>query len=188
MISRLKNVITGRTGRNWDLNAVFRSPESIIFPLYHDFSEYVFSNYDSENASYSVVSDSLRPHTLYSPWNSPGQNTGVSSLSLLQGIYPTQRSSSGLLHCRWILYQLSYEESPNNPFFKFFTIYSKTVGLEVRLPIMWKFPPWGSVGQQNKGRHSLSPTWLLPLRRFRHLLALASRYKHQTGTSLTGRD
>ena len=43
MISRLKNLITGRTGRNWDLNAVFRNPESIIFPLYHDFSEYVFS-------------------------------------------------------------------------------------------------------------------------------------------------
>lgn len=59
MISRLKNVIRGRTGRNWDLNAVFRSPESIIFPLYHDFSEYVFSNYDSKNASYSLVSDSL---------------------------------------------------------------------------------------------------------------------------------
>ena len=44
-----------------------------------------------------------------SPWNSPGQNTGVSSLSLLQGIFPTQESNRGLLHCRWILYQLSYE-------------------------------------------------------------------------------
>ena len=38
---------------------------------------------------FSVVSDSLRPHRLYSPWNSPGQNTGVGSLSLLQGIFPT---------------------------------------------------------------------------------------------------
>ena len=37
--------------------------------------------------SRSVVSDSLRPHGLYSPWNSPGQNTGVGSLSLLQGIF-----------------------------------------------------------------------------------------------------
>ena len=35
--------------------------------------------------SRSVVSDSLRLHGLYSPWNSPGQNTGVGSLSLLQG-------------------------------------------------------------------------------------------------------
>ena len=39
---------------------------------------------------HSVMSDSLRPHGLYSPWNSPGQNTGVGSLSLLQGIFPTQ--------------------------------------------------------------------------------------------------
>ena len=40
--------------------------------------------------SHSVISDSLRSHELYSPWNSPGQNTGVGSLSLLQGIFPTQ--------------------------------------------------------------------------------------------------
>ena len=39
----------------------------------------------------SLMSDYLRPHGLYSPWNSPGQNTGVGSLSLLQGIFPTQR-------------------------------------------------------------------------------------------------
>ena len=45
-----------------------------------------------------------------SPWNSPGQNTGVGSHSLLQGIRPTQRSNPGLLHCRWILYQLSHGE------------------------------------------------------------------------------
>ena len=38
--------------------------------------------------SCSVVTDSLRPHGLYSPWNSPGQNTEVGSLSLLQGIFP----------------------------------------------------------------------------------------------------
>ena len=36
------------------------------------------------------MSDSLRPHGLYGPWNSPGQNTGAGSLSLLQGIFPTQ--------------------------------------------------------------------------------------------------
>ena len=43
--------------------------------------------------SCSVVSNSLRPHVLHSPWNSPGQNTGVGSHSLLQGIFPTQGSS-----------------------------------------------------------------------------------------------
>ena len=42
------------------------------------------------------------------PWNSLGQHTGVGSLSLLQGIILTQESNSGLLHCRRILYQLSY--------------------------------------------------------------------------------
>ena len=41
-----------------------------------------------ESESHSVESDSLRPHGIYSPWNSPGQNTGVGSLSLLQGTFP----------------------------------------------------------------------------------------------------
>ena len=49
---------------------------------------------------------------LYSPWNYLGQNTGVSSLSLLQGIIPTQESNRGLLHCRQILYQRSSQGSP----------------------------------------------------------------------------
>ena len=46
------------------------------------------------------VSDSLQPHGLYSPWNFPGQNTGVGSLSLLRGIFPTQGSNPVLSHCR----------------------------------------------------------------------------------------
>ena len=62
--------------------------------------------------SCSIVSDSLWPHGLDSPWNSPGQNTGVGSLSLLQGIFPTQGSNPGLPHCRQILYQLSCKGSP----------------------------------------------------------------------------
>ena len=66
----------------------------------------------SESKGHSVVSDSLRPHGLYSSWNSPGQNTGVGSLSLLQGIFPTQGLNSGLLHSRQILYQLSHKGSP----------------------------------------------------------------------------
>ena len=40
------------------------------------------------------------------------KNTGEGSLSLLQRIFPTQESNWGLLHCRWILYQLSYQGSP----------------------------------------------------------------------------
>ena len=50
-----------------------------------------------ESESHSAMSDSSRPHGLYinSPWNSPGQNTGV-SLSLFQGIFPTQGSNLGI--------------------------------------------------------------------------------------------
>ena len=59
--------------------------------------------------SCSVVSDSLWRHGLYSPWNSPGQNTGVGSLSFLQGIFPTQGLNPGLPHWRQILYWLSHK-------------------------------------------------------------------------------
>ena len=53
---------------------------------------------------HSVLSNFLELHVLCGLWNSPGQNTGVGSLSLLQGIFPTQGSNTGLLHCRRILY------------------------------------------------------------------------------------
>ena len=62
--------------------------------------------------SCSVVSNSLQPHGLYSPWNSPGQNIGVESSPLLQGILPTQGSNVSLPRCRQIHYQLSYQGSP----------------------------------------------------------------------------
>ena len=62
----------------------------------------------AQSMCYTVHVNSL---VLYSPWNSPGQNTGVDSLSLLQGIFRTQGSNPGLLHCRQILYQLSHKGS-----------------------------------------------------------------------------
>ena len=73
-----------------------------------------------ESTSCSVVSDSLRPHELHSPFNSLGQNTGVfqywvsqkGSCFLLQGISPTQGSNPDLPHCRQILYHLSHQGSP----------------------------------------------------------------------------
>ena len=46
------------------------------------------------------------------PWNSLDQNIGVGSLSLLQGIFPSQGCNPGLPHCRRILYQLSHKGSP----------------------------------------------------------------------------
>ena len=72
----------------------------------------IWSSLEWVSASHSVVSHSLQPHGLYSPWNSPGQNTGVGSLSLLQRIFPAQGSNPGLPHCRQILYQLSHQGSP----------------------------------------------------------------------------
>ena len=61
------------------------------------------------------MSDSVTPQTVarWAPlsWNSPGQNTGVGSHSLLKGIFPTQGSNFGLLHCRQILHHLSQQIS-----------------------------------------------------------------------------
>ena len=61
----------------------------------------------SEWKSLSCVQLFVTPWTIYSPWNSPGQNTGVGSLFLLQGIFPTQGLNPSLPYCRQILYQLS---------------------------------------------------------------------------------
>ena len=68
----------------------------------------------TESESCSVVSDSLWPHGLHSPWNSLGKNTGVGSHFLLQGIFSTQGLNLDLLHCRQILYHLSHQRSPSS--------------------------------------------------------------------------
>src|SRR5574341_360011 len=62
------------------------------------------------------MSDSFRPHglqptTLLCPWDFPGKSTGVGCHFLLQGIFPTQGSNPGLLHCRQMLYHLSHQGS-----------------------------------------------------------------------------
>ena len=67
--------------------------------------------------SHSVVSNSSWPHglqptRLLRPWDFPGKSTGVHSLSFFQGIFPTQGSNPGLLHCRQIFYQLNHQGSP----------------------------------------------------------------------------
>ena len=60
------------------------------------------------------MSPTLWADFIFLPAEPPGKpkNTGVGSLSLLQGIFPTQESNQGLLHCRQILYQLSYQGNP----------------------------------------------------------------------------
>ena len=73
----------------------------------------IFPNINEiESESHSDMSDTFRPHRLYSPWNPPDQSTGVGSLSLLQWIFPTQELNWGLMHCRQILHQLSYQGRP----------------------------------------------------------------------------
>ena len=67
--------------------------------------------------SHSVMSNSWKPHELQPPGScfhgdSPGKNAGVGCHALLQGLFPTSGSNPGLLHCRWILYHLSHQESP----------------------------------------------------------------------------
>ena len=72
-------------------NQAKKSIEGQNSPTIHDKNSII--RHKSE--SHSVMSDSLQPHGLYNPWNSPGENTGVSSLSLFQGIFPIQGSNPG---------------------------------------------------------------------------------------------
>ena len=83
-----------------------------IWPFRYDPNKIPYNYTVKWSESRSTMSNSLQPHGLHSPWNSPGQNIGVGSLSLLQGIFPAQGSNSGLPHCRRILYQLSHKGSP----------------------------------------------------------------------------
>ena len=62
--------------------------------------------------SLSCVLLIVTPRTVYIPRDYPGQNTGVGSLSFLQGIFPAQGSNPDLPHSRWTLYQLSHKKSP----------------------------------------------------------------------------
>ena len=86
------------------------------------------------------------------PSESPGKpkNTGVGSLSLLQGIFLTQESNWCLLHCRWILYKLRYQESPwscrTHSFQQFFIFHTFFFPICQR---SWKSQQW-----------SLLPRWL----------------------------
>ena len=89
-------------------------PRSGMEPMSPALASEFFTTEPPEKVKVKVAQScrTLRPHGLYSPWNSPDQNTGVGSLSLLQGIFPTQGSNPGVPHCRRILYQLSHKGSP----------------------------------------------------------------------------
>ena len=68
---------------------------------------------DLPNPGIKSRSPALQADSLSAEPQGKPKNTGVGSLSLLQRIFPTQESNWALLHCRQILYQLSYEESPS---------------------------------------------------------------------------
>ena len=86
--------------------------------------------HDRKSLSHVQLFETLWP---IRPWNSPGWNTGVGSLSLLQGIFPTQSLNPGLPHCRWILYQLRVQER-----------YSQTK--DINLELISRKIPWGRHG------------------------------------------
>ena len=89
------------------MHALFPDVNSLVF-----FSFFPFLSFFPPKVKVSQSCLTLcDPRGLYSPWNSPGQNTGVGSLSLLQGIFPTQGLNPGLPHWRGIPYQLSYQGS-----------------------------------------------------------------------------
>ena len=68
--------------------------------------------WDLPNPGIKLRSSALRVDSLLSEPPGKPMNTGVGRLSPLQGIFPTQESNQGLLHCRPVLYQLSYQGSP----------------------------------------------------------------------------
>ena len=105
----------------------------------------------NESESCSVVSNSLWPHGLFSSWNSPGQNTGVDSLFLLQQIFPTQGLNLGLLHCRWILLPAKPPGMPKNTgvgslslLQQIFLIQESNQGLLNYRQILYQLRYWGS--------------------------------------------
>ena len=91
----------------------------------------MLSEVKGESESHSAVSDSLGSHGLYSPWNSPAQNTGVGSLSLLQGIFPTKGSNPGLLHC-WVQ-ELSHKRRPTD---RYVAEYFSNIKISTRLHLL----------------------------------------------------
>ena len=98
--------------------AAHQAPLSLRFSRQEHWSGLPFPSpmHESEKWkwSHSVMSDSMRPlglqpTRLLRPWDFLGKSTGVGNLSLLQGIFLIQELNWGLLHCRLLLYQLSYE-------------------------------------------------------------------------------
>ena len=108
----------------------------------------------------------LQLYELYSPlgsypWNSPGKNPGVvDCYSLFQGIFPTQGSNLGLLHCRQVLYSLSHQGSPytyTHSFFEYSLPLWFIIGYWIQLPVLCS-RTWLFIHSVYKSLHLLIPT------------------------------
>ena len=96
------------------------------------------------------------------------KNTGVGSLSLLQWIFPTQESNRGLLHCRWTLYQLSYQGSlvsPNSNLFPSIILTQSKSVLMVTMYIksFWSILSRKQTNKQTKNRKNILDIVFMPL-------------------------
>ena len=120
-VTLLLSLLLSRFSRVWlcmtPEMAAHQAPPSLGFSRQEHWGGLPFPSpmHESEKWKWSrsVMSDSLRPHGLQPtrlpcPWDFPGKNTGVGSHFLLQGIFQTQESNPFLLHCRQILYRLSW--------------------------------------------------------------------------------
>ena len=108
----------------------------------------------------SLSSVSLFVTLWTSPWNSPGQNTGVGSLSFLQGIFPTQVSNPDFPYCRRILYQLETPGKPNCIYFSCASMLEKTA---------WNKSSYRKSANINDSWRILSQQWLTSNSQMSHL-------------------
>ena len=107
----------------------------------------------------------LQLYELYSllgsyPWNSPGKTPGVDCYSLFQGIFPTQGSNLGLLHCRQVLYHLSHQGSLymyTHSFFECSLPLWFIIGYWIQLPVLYS-RTWLFIHSMYKSLHLLIPT------------------------------
>ena len=104
-LHRVRLLVTPRT-------AACQAPLSMGFSRQEYWSGLPFSSPgDLSNPGIKPRSPTLQADSLPAEPQGKSKNTGVGSLALLQGIFPTQELNQGVLHCRWILYQLSYQGS-----------------------------------------------------------------------------
>ena len=152
----------------WDhflSNKLCLSPLKKICTIDVSGTQSLWNVYERWSESCLVMSNSLQPHGLHSPWNSPGPNTGVGSLSLLHGIFLTQGSNPGLPHCRRILYQLSHKGSPRILEWVAYSFSSRSSQPrnQIRLSFIASgfFTNWAVRGAQGYSKFSININWLV---------------------------